>query len=68
MIGRNINVNESSCIQHSEVKLNHQNLPEMLETACRAGDPGLIPGIGKSLGQGNGHPLQTEGEMVGWHH
>ena len=55
-------------IQHSEVKLNHQNLPEMLETACRAGDPGLIPGIGKSLGQGNGHPLQTEGEMVGWHH
>ena len=28
------------------------------ESACNAGDPGLIPGSGRSLGEGNGNPLQ----------
>ena len=28
------------------------------ESACNAGYPGSIPGSGKSLGEGNGHPLQ----------
>ena len=28
------------------------------ESACNAGDPGLIPGLGRSLGEGNGNPLQ----------
>ena len=28
------------------------------ESACSAGDPGLIPGSGKSPGEGNGNPLQ----------
>ena len=28
------------------------------ESACNAGDPSLIPGLGKSPGEGNGHPLQ----------
>ena len=28
------------------------------ESACRAGDPGLIPGLGNSPGEGVGHPLQ----------
>ena len=28
------------------------------ETACNAGDPGWIPGLGRSLGEGNGNPLQ----------
>ena len=28
------------------------------ETACHAGDPGLIPGSGRSPGEGNGIPLQ----------
>ena len=28
------------------------------ETACKAGDPGLIPGLGRSPGEGNGNPLQ----------
>ena len=27
------------------------------ETACNAGDPGLIPWCGRSLGKGNGDPL-----------
>ena len=29
-----------------------------IESACNAGDPGLIPRWGKSLGKGNGNPLQ----------
>ena len=28
------------------------------ESACRAGDPGLIPGVGRSPGEGIGYPLQ----------
>ena len=28
------------------------------ESACRAGDPGSVPGLGRSLGEGNGNPLQ----------
>ena len=28
------------------------------ESACNAGDPGLIPGLGRSPGEENGNPLQ----------
>ena len=28
------------------------------ESACNAGRPGLVPGSGRSLGEGNGNPLQ----------
>ena len=28
------------------------------ETACSAGDPSSIPGLGGSPGEGNGNPLQ----------
>ena len=28
------------------------------ESACNAGDPGSIPGLGRSSGEGNGYPLQ----------
>ena len=28
------------------------------ESACNAGDLGLIPGLGRSPGEGNGNPLQ----------
>ena len=27
-------------------------------SVCNAGDPGLIPGLGRSRGEGNGNPLQ----------
>ena len=27
-------------------------------SACNAGDPGLIPGLGRSPGEGNGNPFQ----------
>ena len=28
------------------------------ESSCDAGDPGSIPGLGRSPGEGNGNPLQ----------
>ena len=28
------------------------------ESACNAGDPGSIPGLGRSTGEGMGYPLQ----------
>ena len=28
------------------------------ESACNAGDPGLIPGLGRSPGEGDGNALQ----------
>ena len=28
------------------------------ESACSAGDPGSIPGLGRSTGEGTGYPLQ----------
>ena len=31
------------------------------ESACNAGDSGLIPGLGGSPGEGKGHPLQYSG-------
>ena len=31
------------------------------ESACEAGDPGPIPGWGRSLGEGSGYPLQHSG-------
>ena len=31
------------------------------EFTCNAGDPGLIPGLGRSPGEGNGYPLQYSG-------
>ena len=37
-------------------------VPSLLFTwgpsACNAGDPGSIPGLGRSPGEGNGNPLQ----------
>ena len=31
------------------------------ESACSAGDPGSIPGLGRSPGEGKGYPLQYFG-------
>ena len=28
------------------------------ESACKSGDPGLIPGLGRSNGEGKSYPLQ----------
>ena len=40
---------------------NHRYRPcssDSKESVCNAGDPGSIPGLGRSSGEGDGHPLQ----------
>ena len=32
-------------------------MAQLVESACNAGDLGSIPGLGRSLGEGNGNPL-----------
>ena len=34
------------------------------ESTCNAGDPGLIPGLGRSPGEGTGYPLQYFGASL----
>ena len=49
------------CIRHSlEHKTGAANFggSDGKESACNAGDPGSIPGSGRSPGEGNGNPLQ----------
>ena len=36
----------------------NKNGSDSKESACNAGDPGSIPGSGRSSGEGNGNPLQ----------
>ena len=35
-------------------------------SACSAGDPGSIPGLGRSPGKGNGNPLQYSCWKIPW--
>ena len=35
-----------------------QGFSDSKASACNVGDPGSIPGLGRSLGEGNGNPLQ----------
>ena len=35
------------------------------ESACNAGNPSSIPGLGRSPGKRNGNPLQYSGEFHG---
>ena len=37
---------------------------EAQESACNAGDPGLIPGPGRSTEEGIGYPLQWPGRST----
>ena len=43
------------------VKLSKVGSSAAKEFACNAGDPGLIPGLGRSSGEGIGYPLQYSG-------
>ena len=42
----------------SPTRDSHQGGSDSKESACNAGDPGSIPGSGRSPGVGNGNPLQ----------
>ena len=57
--GINIPFKSGVSVSHSPLGL--PGLPggsDGKEAACSVGDPGSIPGSGRSLGEGNGNPLQ----------
>ena len=43
------------------VNMNSSSGSDSNESACNVGDLGLIPGLGRSLKEGNGYPLQFSG-------
>ena len=45
------------CLRISD-KVSFSGDPDSKESACNAGDPGSIPGLGRSPGEGNGFSLQ----------
>ena len=45
----------TSLVAHSRKNLKKKRKKE---SACNAGDPGSIPALGRSLGEGNGNPFQ----------
>ena len=50
-------------------RIEHMGFPsgsDGKESACRAGDPGSIPGSGRSPGRGNGNPLQYSFWRIPW--
>ena len=56
-----IQVLENDCIQLKARPQFYQGFPGSSvgkESACNAGDPGSIPGSGRSPGEGKGYPLQ----------
>ena len=42
----------------SSLKLGFPGSSEVQVSACNAGGPGSIPGLGRSPGEGNGNPLK----------
>ena len=47
--------------RYSKVYFVHKGFPggsNCKESACNVGDPGSIPGSGRTPGEGNGNPLQ----------
>ena len=51
----------SSAFFMVQVSHPYQGFPDISvgkESACNAGDPGSIPGLGRSTGEGTGYPLQ----------
>ena len=46
------------CIIYKEIYMGFLGSSAGNESTCNAGDPGLIPGSGRSLGEGIGYPLQ----------
>ena len=52
-----INSNSAQCIRNICV-MGFPGDSDSKESACNAGDPGLIPGSERSPGEGNGYALQ----------
>ena len=54
--GRRNSINPEAVL-HEELRM-FPNVSEGKQSACNVGDPGLLPGSGRSPGKGNGYSLQ----------
>ena len=53
---------EESMATHSTMGFHDSSVDK--ESSCNAGDPGSIPGLGRSHGEGIGYPLQYSWESL----
>ena len=53
-----IQLTEMSPTCKKNLVVKHSLVAQMVESACSVGDLGLIPGLGRYPGEGNGNPLQ----------
>jgi len=58
LIHVNVWQNQYSIVKQNKVKI---KIKKKKESACNAGDLGLIPGLGRSPGEGNDYPLPYSG-------
>ena len=54
----NISIRLKFTICHEVCNFGFPGGSDSKASACNAGDPGSIPGLGRSLEEGNGNPLQ----------
>ena len=59
LIHVNVWQNQYSIVRQNKEKIKIKKKKK--ESACDVGDLGLIPGLGRSLGEGKGNPLQYPG-------
>ena len=51
-------IDECNLLTLKVISMDFPGGSESKESTCNAGDPGLVPGSGRSPGEGNGYPLQ----------
>ena len=59
-----LQVNDKSIFQTRKINLTAKKctgFPGGKESACKVGDLASLPGLGRSLGEGNSYPLQSSG-------
>ena len=58
--------NDVLCLTYERVKLGFPHSSVGKESSCKAGDLGLIPGSGRSSGEGNGSEGNTDSSILAW--
>ena len=53
--------NKTASISHALGKMGFPDRSAGKESDCNAGDPGSVPGLGNSAGEGKGYPLRYSG-------
>ena len=57
---------QKTCLRKNEANVGFPGDSEGKESACNAGDMGLIPGLGRSPREGNGNQLHILALEIPW--